>query len=189
MPGATSHRDRKLETNATKTPFSPFQPPRDKASGDQDQVGGHSWGTQAQVHEETACCCCQSPCHWAGHRLHRPWPRGHPLLPVPQSHSEAPVKATVLQAKPIPQPRLLHPRIHTLHLSLLQGPGRPNNKDGQMDAWMDRVTGFQHLQKADSQAPMPGVPPNQRLHVVEALVGRPAACKVPQGIPGVSPAL
>lgn len=66
---------------------------------------------------------------------------------------------------------------------------RPNNKDGQMDAWMDRVTGFQHLQKADSQAPMPGVLPNQRLHVIEALVGRPAACKVPQDIPGVSPAL
>lgn len=28
-----------------------------------------------------------------------------------------------------------------------------------MDARMDRVTGFPHLQKADSQAPMPGVPP------------------------------
>lgn len=48
-----------------------------------------------------------------------------------------------------------------------------------MDAWMDRVTGFQHLQKADSQAPTPGVPPKQRLLGVEALMGRPAACKRP----------
>lgn len=31
-----------------------------------------------------------------------------------------------------------------------------------MDARMDRVTGFQHLQKADSQAPVPGVPPTSR---------------------------
>lgn len=34
----------------------------------------------------------------------------------------------------------------------------PHNEGRQMDARMDRVTGFQHLQKADSQAPMPGVP-------------------------------
>lgn len=50
-----------------------------------------------------------------------------------------------------------------------------------MDAWMDRGMGFQHLQKADSQAPMPGVPPKQRLLMVEALMGRPAACKRPRG--------
>lgn len=36
-----------------------------------------------------------------------------------------------------------------------------------MDAWVDRVTGFPCLQKADSQAPMPGVPPKP-----EAMHGR-----------------
>ena len=48
---------------------------------------------------------------------------------------------------------------------------------------MDRVTGFPHLQKADSQAPVPGVPLSQRLRVAEALVGRPAACKMPRMCP------
>lgn len=40
-----------------------------------------------------------------------------------------------------------------------------------MDAWMDRVTGFPHLQKADSQAPMPAVLLNQRLRKADALGG------------------
>lgn len=53
-----------------------------------------------------------------------------------------------------------------------------------MDAWMDRVTGFPRLQKADSQAPVPGVSLNQRLCTAEALVGRPAACKTPRTSPG-----
>lgn len=49
---------------------------------------------------------------------------------------------------------------------------------------MDRVTGFPRLQKADSQAPVPGVSLNQRLRTAEALVGRPAACKTPRTSPG-----
>lgn len=88
-----------------------------------------------------------------------------PLLPGPQPRSDAPVRATVLQTNS-PDPRVLHPRISTRPTShsCSKDQAPPPQQGGQMDAWMDRVTGFPHLQKADSQAPMPGVPLHQRLH-------------------------
>lgn len=64
-----------------------------------------------------------------------------------------------LPNKPHP-PQLSPSQNPPTHLSVLQqGPGPFPTK--KVDRWMHgwTVTGFQHLQKADSQAPMPGVSP------------------------------
>lgn len=53
---------------------------------------------------------------------------------------------------------------HRISHSCIKGQALPD-KGGQMDAWADRVTDVQHLQKADSQAPTPGIPPKpEALH-------------------------
>lgn len=142
--------------------------------------GWTRWGArESRGHQETACGS-HNPYLQASQRP------GLSLAPRsgPQSHTDAPGRPTVLQTKPARPPRApsrlsAH---HGSHSCARTSPA-PHNEDGQTDAWMDRVTGCQHLQKADSQAPRPGIPPGQRLPVVEALEGRPAACKPPRGRP------
>lgn len=90
----------------------------------------------------------------------------------------------VVQTHPTPH-RFLHPRISPHHISVLQqGPGpSPTTK---VDRWMHgwTATGFPHLQKADSQAPMPGVCPPDRGRPLERLCwGDQLLAKCPEGGP------
>lgn len=107
-----------------------------------------------------------------------------PLLPGLQWHSEAPVRPTVPYTQPTPAMASPFPDcLHTMPLAPISGARTlPHNEGGQMDAGMDRVTGFRYLQKAALQAATPA-PPNQRLRRAEALAGRPADCKMPKDMP------
>lgn len=109
------------------------------------------------------------------------WVKAHSSLDP--SFTEMPQLDPVFQTPPRPLPAAFSIP-ESLHTTSLTPAARirphPTTK---MDRWMQRwtVTGFQHLQRADSQAPMPGAPPRQRLLVVEALMGRPAPCRRPRG--------
>lgn len=79
----------------------------------------------------------------------------------------------------------------TPHLSLLQQGSGPSPTT-KMDRWMQRwtVTGFQHLQKADSQAPMPGAPPKTEATCGRSSDGETSSLqKAPRTCPGLATAL
>lgn len=114
-----------------------------------------------------------------------------PLLPGPEWHSEAPVRPTVPYTHTVPCHSCPHPRVSAHHASgfCIRARTLPHNEGGQMDAEMDRVTGFQHLQKAALQAAAPAFPQTRDSAWRRHWQGDQLIAKRPRTCPGLATAL